>query len=364
MARYTCPSCGSRYNGRKCRSCLYEQFTEEITHGSHIHVGEPLVIDAPVRKPIRRKDPFGCEKQTRKKHPIAGFLVLLALINTLLPMLRSWGLELEAMEDLHIAAEPEPDIQIPASCMTLYEGNDILVLADWREGEPLDAGIPIYVQNDSDEDICVSSQNVVVNGFLMEYSSLFASPDDGQLEMTTLYLHERDLLHCGIGVVQELSFSLEIYERGSYEDIDTTGTITLTADVPEDPTLYTQPQGQTVFDQDGIQVDYLGYEADLYRPEDFLEGSLLFYIENTTDHTLQIYLTETSLNAEQVNITFWCELPAHTRTVTSAYLYALEDLEIDSWEDLTQLTFRLNIDGPAASEFFIQTDPISVSITD
>ena len=79
MAHYTCPSCGERYNGRLCRSCLYEHFTEEISHGNHTHEGEPLVIDAPVRKPIRRKDPFDCEKKTRKKHPMAGFVVLLAI---------------------------------------------------------------------------------------------------------------------------------------------------------------------------------------------------------------------------------------------------------------------------------------------
>ena len=69
MARYKCPACGAPYNGRRCQTCYYEQFTEEIAHGNHTHKGEPLVIHSPVRKPIRRKDPFGCDRRTRKKLP-------------------------------------------------------------------------------------------------------------------------------------------------------------------------------------------------------------------------------------------------------------------------------------------------------
>ena len=108
MARCTCPSCGASWNGKRCRSCNYEHFSEEIAHRGHTHRGEPLIIDAPARKPIPTKDPFGCETRTKKtafprrekkQRPFAGLMTIFLLIYALLPLVRSWGLELEAREE-------------------------------------------------------------------------------------------------------------------------------------------------------------------------------------------------------------------------------------------------------------------------
>ena len=92
MKNLSCP-------GRRCRGCGYEHFSEEIAHRGHTHKGEPLVISGNVRRPVPRKDPFGCEKKTGARRPMLRFLILLYLIYSLLPLFREWGLKLEAMED-------------------------------------------------------------------------------------------------------------------------------------------------------------------------------------------------------------------------------------------------------------------------
>ena len=82
MAKMKCPSCGQPFNGKRCRNCMYEVFTEEITHGLHTHEGEPLVIDAPQRRPIRRKNPFVWDKRTRRRNsasPLVGVAVALVI---------------------------------------------------------------------------------------------------------------------------------------------------------------------------------------------------------------------------------------------------------------------------------------------
>ena len=111
MATYKCPSCGKPFDGKRCRSCLYETFTEEIGHGLHTHRGEPLVIDEPVRRPIRRKNPFVWDKRTRNsKNKFSWVGVALVLIIVLAgPVLD--GL-LEAAESIGSAvsvAAPEPE---------------------------------------------------------------------------------------------------------------------------------------------------------------------------------------------------------------------------------------------------------------
>lgn len=67
MAKYICPSCGAPYNGKKCRNCAYESFSEEIAHNLHVHEGEPLVIHDTTRRPVPYKDPFDCPRPIRKK---------------------------------------------------------------------------------------------------------------------------------------------------------------------------------------------------------------------------------------------------------------------------------------------------------
>ena len=39
-----CPCCGAPYNGKRCRECYYEPFTEEIAHGLHTHEGSCEMI--------------------------------------------------------------------------------------------------------------------------------------------------------------------------------------------------------------------------------------------------------------------------------------------------------------------------------
>lgn len=85
MNRTKCPGCGKAYNGRRCRSCGYEPFLETTSRKT--------APSAPARK------------QEKRQYPLIRFLLLLYLIYSLMPLLRNWGLKLEAMEDM--ARKPE-----------------------------------------------------------------------------------------------------------------------------------------------------------------------------------------------------------------------------------------------------------------
>ena len=82
MQNAICPGCGAGYNGKRCRRCGYESFPEAKPHTA-----------APTSPVPRRK---------RQKHPLIRFLILLLLIWALLPLLRQWGQQLQAMEDSNI----------------------------------------------------------------------------------------------------------------------------------------------------------------------------------------------------------------------------------------------------------------------
>ena len=353
MAKYSCPSCGSPYDGKRCRNCLYEHFTEEISHGNHTHEGEPLVVESPVRKPIRRKNPFGCEKRPRKKHPLAGFLVLLVIINGLLPMLRNWGLELEARKNSFTVVEPEPMV-IPEDAMTLYADDALRILADWKNGQEYTDGIRIFVENYTGSDLTVRAEDIIVNGYMMDTAYFYCDVRDGTHSLATLRLDEDALDYAGISVVEAVSFQLEVWEQDTHDPIATSSRVVLQAGQAGAGTQKL-PEGQLLYDQDGITISFLGYREDEYHPEDVSEGAMLFHIQNNTDRYLQVYSAETILGGETVDTDLWCQLYPGTRAVSTMYLYALEDMGFLSQDDLFPAQVALEITDRDDYSFFIAT---------
>ena len=342
MASYTCPSCGAPYNGKKCRACCYEHFSEEIAHGNHTHKGEPLVIDAPVRQPIPRKDPFGCgpkkQKRRKQKHPLIRFFFLLYMISFLLPMVRNWGLELERREQ----AAPEP---APTNLVAIHEeeGITISVPGDQLTSPHWEEGLRIWVENRRDEDLTVSARYVMVNGFVMPNASLYIQASNGKSGMGTLYLTEEDLSDAGIKEVQVLTFVLEGMDE-DYFDVFVTDPITMTNELAK-PSSYTRFDGPVLLEEEGLVLKQLGYRSHEVFPK-FEDGYLVFYVENNTDDFLYLNSLETAIGETPVNLFLYADLPAHSRSVVRMDLLGLDALEFSTPSELEDLTMTVEFWSP------------------
>lgn len=214
MGRSTCPSCGAAYNGKRCRSCNYEHFSEEIAHGNHSHQGEPLVIDAPVRQPLPRKDPFGCDRKQQKKHPLVRFLVLLALINSLMPLLRNWGLKLEAMENrpaAAITAQPEPVLQ-PENMVIFHQEDGITIFTTPEQfSDP--NHFSLYVHNESAMKVTASAGEIQVNGIDLPHASLVCRAKPGEIGKGWLETDPGEWQAAGIQDIRTLSFTITVLRQ-------------------------------------------------------------------------------------------------------------------------------------------------------
>ena len=140
MKTMKCPSCGAPYNGRRCRSCYYEPFSEAV-------------------RPSRR----GQTPVPRKGRPgfsLVRFLVLLTFLYTLMPMARNWGLKLEAVEEIN--RTPVREMVIPATdVLTLYQSEKIHIFTTAYDSPE---SLILYVQNDSDQDLLLYLDGLLVNG--------------------------------------------------------------------------------------------------------------------------------------------------------------------------------------------------------
>lgn len=214
MDRFSCPSCGCSYNGKRCRKCGYTHFSEEIRHGNHTHHGEPLVIDSPARRPFPRKDPSDCEKKTRKKHPLIRFLVLLFLINSLIPVLRNWGLRLEEMEKRPaalISAQPEP-ILLPENMVIFHQEADITIFTTPEQLTHPD-NFCLYVHNESSMSVTVSASEIQVNGIAMPHTGLVCKARPGEIGKGWLEPDAIEWETAGIQQVHSLSFDLAVLQN-------------------------------------------------------------------------------------------------------------------------------------------------------
>lgn len=377
MATYKCPSCGKPYNGKKCRSCLYETFTEEITHGLHTHPGEPLVIKGP-RRPIRRKNPFVWNKRACRSGRSRLLWISLAAVAVVAllgieaanlnrpepeapaPVLPDWE-SVTIPQDLAGLMDTQPEPETPQYAMVLLEENGVRVLADWQDGDNFDGQIRLVLENNTDRPLWLTTESIVVNGFVMQYGSLFAWAEPGQTEEGYFYLDEQEVMDAGITQFQEISFQMEVVDDETY-DLLLTQPVTFRPQCEEDYVQETLQPGTVLLDQDGVLLSYQGYEPDYSMPEEPCYGSLKLYLENNTDHPLGIYTLESQVNGEDGDVYLWADLPAHTRSVVRLSLYDLDNLKITSWDQLETVTLTLEIGNWDTEQLLLTPEPITIAV--
>lgn len=214
MARYTCPSCGAAYNGKKCRSCLYENFGDGKLREDRTRKGSPLVVDAPASGKTGDNAPVFRPQKTRGKNPMVRFVLLLAVINSLMPLIRNWGLDLKARErastvrQVAVRAEPEP-VMAPEEIVFLHQEQDISIFANLEDFTDFRDGLCLYVEYTGDlPHVTVVMGDIKVNGCDMPLSTLVCKARSGEIGKGWLELDEQDLKEVSIETAEILDFTL------------------------------------------------------------------------------------------------------------------------------------------------------------
>ena len=369
MARYKCPSCGQPYNGKVCRSCLYETFSNETS--CDVHHKEVIFDETPPVRTlpkVQTRQTAYTRPQAKKKPSKIGTILRTVLILYIIVLLLNTAFGAVAsfreVTSSFAVVEPEPEVTFPTGGTVLYEGDGLLVKTDWEDGAAYDGDISVYAQNSTNQDLTVSAQKITVNGYLVDTSYMYCDVPADSTGIGRLRLDEEALADAGIETVAEITFYLTIYNPDSYEAIAETDTITFSAGVPDGFTQPVDDSGTRLLDQDGIRIVCKGYKADPNYPDDVCEGVIQFYVENNTDRCLQIYTPEVLVNQEYADLTLWCELQPGTRTITDMYLYGLEDLNIRSIGDIAVLELTLEVNDRDDYGFSVKTDTLYLDITE
>ena len=366
MAKYVCPSCGAPFNGKKCRNCAYENFSEEITHNLHVHKGEPLVIHDTTRRQVPYKDPFDCppphkyvqeEKKQKKGKPSKVLLIIFIAIFlfNVLPLL------FEAVIDHVKPDRPSETIEavtLPLSGKQLLDDDAFTIVAQWQDGKDDSTDIPIYIVNHTDQEYEFSVQNVTVNGYCLDdFCSFYADVPAGETGKHTLYLSEQGLAAANIAQIQQIEFSMEAtaYDWKNHTSESTSlPTFTLRGNATGDYVQTDRPGSTMLYADDGLILSYVGLWAEDYD-EKLEDMELIFCAENSGEEC-SIYDDQILVNGEVSSVSLWARLPAQSKTLFRVYLYGID---VSTPEEVQSFVMDLQLYGDDRDS---KLDSISVPI--
>lgn len=343
MARYVCPSCGSPFNGKKCKNCAYESFSEEITHRTHVHQGEPLVIQGQTRKPIPYKDPFDCPRQERKKGkrkglPTAAVIAILGLF-----LANPFGLLMRRLTGSdYVTLPPAPEqaesVSLPLNGATLLDNEDFTIISQWEDGET--DSIPLYIVNHTDRDYVFLLERLFVNDLcLSDFASLYIEAAPGETVSGQLWLSQKGLAAGNIAQIQNINFDLT-----AYDDNDDTADpiylndLTIQGNAAPDYRHTLALPRTPIYDSGDLVLYGLGPISDYFSEDQLTDSSIILCAKNNTDQDMQLLGEDIQVNGKDTEAFLWAELPAQSTSVFCLELYSIPQ---EDWNSLRKITATL-----------------------
>lgn len=371
MTRYKCPCCGRPYNGKRCRECYYETFTEEIAHGNHVHEGEPLVLsETPPRqlpRPTIGKKP-DCSPYTGRKKKDSPLKWLVAVLVVLVSLFAESADRVELGDVVEVIPDFNETYSVPTNRepekpaalengLVLYDDRNVRIVADWEQGKAFENPITVWMENNSALELSAMTENLYVNGFLMEYSVFYCQAGPGELVQGELWLDGEELESCGITEVETILMTLLLLDQESYDTYGQSRVVELNCAVPAGFVQQTDDSGQLLYEQEGLRVICRGIRGSQCE-----DSCLEFYIENTGDEPAEVFLSDCYVNGEEADVFLFCQLLPGTRAVMSAQLWNLPEIGVDTVAEIGDLGLVLELVSGENGASWQQTEVLYVDL--
>lgn len=216
--------------------------------------------------------------------------------------------------------------------------------------------VPIRVRNDSEENFqCFGYDAMSVDGWAV-YVDFWLDVVAGGMDDEILRLSKSDLRYLEGQTIHQIAGSISGYLDGESGEITVPFSLSLgdgSADSAEIPGTLTAERGDcSLWYLEAVRYDYC--------------VTYLFCAENTGEASAFLDMSEEGLivngNGEQPREGSWMvEVPAGTKALyeVTLYDYDLEELGLDSFDDITSLEFTLELDF---DQHGIQTMPVQLSL--
>lgn len=237
----------------------------------------------------------------------------------------------------------------------LYEADGVKVTATGLEEGFFGTEVKFLLENNSDKNVLITSDSVSVNGFMMSGASLYTEVSAGKKANDTMSFMSSELEQAGIETMAQIQFYLKIQDPDSWDTINTSELLTLGTSAAD----YVQPvddSGEVVYNEKGFKIVCKGLKQDL-----IWDSTVVFYMENNSDQEVSIYAENVSVNGFMQDVSLWSDLRPDTKIIDGMSMLDLEDLEIESIDQIQNIEFSLRIVDANTWKEIVTTDPITVN---
>lgn len=239
----------------------------------------------------------------------------------------------------------------------IYDANDIKITVNEYSGTSwLGAELSVQIENNSSQDVAISTRDLSVNGMMFETSGLFSTVAAGKKANDVLRLYSTEMNEQGISIIAEIEFYLNISDSNTFADIDKSDLITLKTSVADSYVQEYDDSGDVIYDQNDIRVICKGL-----KDETFWDGMVVFYIENNSDRAVTVYSEDVSVNGFMEDASFWVDIQPGKKCMDGITLLDMSDLELESLDDVETIELSLKIIGENDWSEIDKTEPITLT---
>ncbi len=190
--------------------------------------------------------------------------------------------------------------------------------------------VKVLVENNSDKDIGISTDAVIVNDFMIsDLTSMTVTAGNKSNENITLF--STGLNAAGIENIGKIEMYMHTFDPESYQTIDKSDCITISTSDADKADSTANIDGTTLYEKDGIKI--VGQYVD---ENSFWGSAVLVYIENNSDKNIIVQTDDIAVNGYMITGIMSSTVYSGKKTFDSITLLSssLEENGITSIDDI------------------------------
>jgi hypothetical protein len=213
----------------------------------------------------------------------------------------------------------------------------------------------IYIENDRREDIRVDTENLTVNGVMID-SFLYELVPSGKKFNAELPFDPYELEKAKIDVIKEVSFKLRVINPESLDPIVDFKDIYIEGNSDIEYTQTHDDSGKEIFNQDGFRIVAKNLKVD----EKYGGADLYLYIENNGGSDVSIKCGDAFVNGIKVYTLFSCDILKNTKAYDRIALTSSE-LKSFGTTDIEKIELSFNIYSLEEWDTILETEQITIT---
>ena len=214
--------------------------------------------------------------------------------------------------------------------------------------------LSLLVENESDKNVTVSTQNLCVNNMVFS-SYLYADVNSGKKVYEDLHLYESDLKNMGITAIGTIEFTLDIYETDTYDDIDESDVIKLVIDykVSVVPVI----SGDKLFSKNGFSV-YA--QAPISEDDDYYTYVKRLLVVNESNKNVYVRCQDVSVNGFMIDPYCSTTVPAGKAGYTNLY-FSNDELEKNKIKSIEEVELYFAVQDSDTYDEICKSDVLTLT---